>query len=167
MLSFKIIMGKTENLPLKRFTHNDIHNKDLVIKMLKHEEQLIKSNSGQEMYSNPLNKPLVSLNVEKSFNRMVLNDFNFDTSDESVENYRSIFRHYYKSPTDYDKDVLDSVHYMRENKCVYYQKPVLKVGDTIPDCPIYNLDGKTKTNLYDVIKKTEASRIVVAAFSLS
>ena len=57
----------------------------------------------------------MSLDVEKMINRIVLNYFGFDTSNESVENYRTIFRTYFKSPNDYDVEVINSVHYMREN----------------------------------------------------
>lgn len=149
------------------FTLSDIMNRDLVIKMLKFEEEITKSEYGQSLYKNILNKPLISLNVEKTLNRLTLDHFNFTTDDTSVENYRTIFKTYYRSPHDYDKEVLDSVHYMRENKCVYYKNQPLKIGENIPNCSLYNLDGHTQTNLYDVIQKANSDYTVVAAFSLS
>jgi len=160
-------MGKKDTNNTKPFTMDDVKNKQLVIQMLKYEEQLTKSEYGQSLYKNTLNKPLISLNIEKALNRLVLSYFGFNTSDLNVETYRTIFRTYYNSPNDYDKDVLDSVHYMRENKCVYYKLPPLQLGDKIPNCDLYEIDGKTKTTLYDVINKTKSDYTLIEAFSLS
>lgn len=159
-------MGVTETLSTKPFTHTDVLNRDLVIQMLKYEEQLTKSDDGQSLYRNTLNRPLVSLTIEKTLNRLTLAQFGFNTSDDSVETYRTIFRTYYRSPTNYDKEVLNSVHYMRENKCVYYKEPPLQIGDIIPNCSLYNIDGITETTLYDIIDKS-AKYTMIAAFSLS
>lgn len=157
-------MGKTKSYR-NPFTIDDVKNKNLVIQMLNYEELITKSDTGQSLYKNKLNLPLVSLNVEKALNRLTLIHFNFDTSDESVELYRSIFKNYYRSATDYDKDVLGAVHYMRENKCVYYTKPIINIGDTIPNCDLYELDGKTKTSLYDIINNSDYT--LIESFSLS
>jgi len=149
------------------FTMTHVHNKNLVIQMLKYEEELTRSDYGQSLYKNTLNKPLISLTIEKAINRLVLDHFNFETDDTSVENYRTIFKTYYRSALDYDKEVLDSVHYMRENKCVYYKNQPLKIGEKIPNCSLYSLDGNTQTTLYDIIQKSNMDYTVVAAFSLS
>ena len=159
-------MGKIDTISLKPFTKQDVLNKELVIKMLNYEEALTKSDYGQSLYKNTLNRPLISLTIEKSLNRATLSQFGFNTDTDSVEMYRTIFKTYYRSATDYDKDVLDSVHYMRENKCVYYKNEPLEIGEKIPDCNLYNLDGKTKTTLYDAINK-DSDYTLVAAFSLS
>ena len=151
---------------IKPFTHSDVKNKELVIKMLNYEEQLTKSDYGQSLYRNTLNKPLISLNIEKAINRLVLAHFNFDTDDQSVAAYRTIFKNYYQGPTDYDPDVLNAVHYMRENKCVYYKERVLQVGDKLPNCGLYNLDGKIQVELHDLIDKN-SKYTMIGAFSLS
>ena len=135
--------------------------------MLNYEEELTKSKFGQSLYQNTLNKPLVTLNIEKSLNRLTLSHFNFNTTEDDVEMYRTIFKTYYNSPTDYDKDVLDAVHYMRENKCVYYKSHPLQLGDKIPNCNLYEIDGETATTLYDIIDKTNADYTMIGAFSLS
>ncbi len=159
-------MGKIHNITTKPFTHDDVLNRSLVIQMLQYEEQLTKSDYGQSLYKNTLNRPLISLTVEKTLNRLTLSHFGFDTSDASVETYRTIFKNYYKSPTEYDKEVLDSVHYMRENKCVYYKELPLQIGDKIPNCSLYQLDGQTKTTLHDIINQNSAYTMI-GAFSLS
>lgn len=141
-------MGKIENQNEKPFTEANVCNRDLVIQMLKYEDSIILGNEGEQIYRNPLFKPRVSLTPEYAIHRLVLSHFGFDTTDTSVENYRKIFVHYYNSPTNYDKEVLSSVAYMRENKCVYYTKPIVNVGDIIPDVMLYNLDGNTTTTLY-------------------
>lgn len=158
-------MGKISNTCLVPFTKQDVLNKELVIKMLNYEEALTKSDYGQGLYKNTLNNPLISLTIEKALNRATLSQFGFTTSGQSVEMYRTIFKTYYRDATDYDKEVLDSVHYMRENKCVYYKNKPLQIGEKIPDCELYNLDGKT-TTLYDAINK-ESDHTLIAAFSLS
>lgn len=163
-------MGKTDNsvnTTAVPFTHQHVLDKELVCKMLSREEKVTKSEYGQSMYRNVLNKPFVSLTVEFAINRKVLSDFGFDTSDKSVDTYRTIFKTYYNGPTDYDADVINSVHYMRENKCVFYTADKLNIGDKIPDCKLYNLDGMTTTSLYDVIAQENANHTVIAAFSMS
>jgi len=160
-------MGKISLGDLKPFTKEHVLDKNLVIEMLKYEEELTKSDIGQSLYQNPLNKPLISLNVEKTLNRMTLTKFGFNTDDDSVETYRTIFKTYYKSPIDYDAEVLNSVHYMRENKCVYYKNPDLKIGDKIQDCIVTGIDGQIQTSLYDILNKEKSNYVMIGAFSLS
>ena len=160
-------MVKQNIVNLKQFTMDDVHNKNLVIEMLNYEEQLTKSDYGQSLYRNKLNKPFVSLTVEKALNRLTLSQFNFDTTDESVENYRMIFKTYYNSPTDYDADVLNAVHYMRNNKCMYYKSPQLNIGDKLPNCKLYDLCGENQMDLYDIINKKNFEYVMIGAFSLS
>lgn len=159
-------MGKKKKVKVKAFTRECVESKGLVIKMLNYEEQMAKSQFGQDLYRNPLNHPFISLNVEKSFNRLTLSHFGFDTSDKSVENYRTIFKTYFKSPQDYDRDVINASYYMRNNKCVFYKTIKLNVGDETPNVPLYKLDGIEETTLYDCIDPSNKYAIF-AAFSLS
>lgn len=158
-------MGNTNSS--KKFCTKDVKNKQLVIKMLKYEEQLTKSQFGQSLYANPLNTSLTSLHVEETLNRLTLTHFGFNTSDESVEMYRTIFKTYYRSPNDYDKDVIDSVHYMRENKCVFYTSKVINIGDVAPDCELYDYKTLSKLSLYNILSQGTTIYSIVAAFSLS
>uniref|UniRef100_A0A6C0C6N6 Uncharacterized protein n=1 Tax=viral metagenome TaxID=1070528 RepID=A0A6C0C6N6_9ZZZZ len=160
-------MGVSEPGDTRPFTHADVKNKPLVIKMLNYEEEITRSDVGRTLYATKLNRPLVSLTVEHTLNRLTLTHFGFDTSDESVEMYRTIFRNYYTSPTEYDAEVLNAVHYMRGNKCVYYTEQPLQIGDAIPDCPLFMINGTEITSLYDEIKRGGAKRTIIAAFSLS
>jgi hypothetical protein len=143
-------MGKTDKKSLNKFEKKDVNNKLLIIEMLKYEEQLTKSEFGQSLYKN----------------RLTLSQFDFDTSDENVEMYRTIFRTYFKSPTDYDKDVINSVHYMRENKCVYYNLPIINIGDVIPDCKLYNYTPIKESSLYNILNN-KSDYAIFGAFSLS
>jgi hypothetical protein len=162
-----LFMGIIKNTNTNRFTRECVLNKDLVMKMLKHEEEITKGTFGQDMYRNSFNDPFISLSVEKALNRQTLSDFGFDTSDESVQMYRTIFKTYFKSPDDYDREVINSVHYMRENKCVFYKHPSMKLGQRIPNVDLYRLDGETKTTLYDAIGHPRPEHTIFAAFSLS
>lgn len=159
-------MGKGKQ-GTRHFTSDDLMNRSLVINMLKYEEKLTKSEYGQSLYKNPSNNPIVSLTVEKILNRLTLLEFGFNSTDEDVEMYRKIFRTYYKSPVEYDEEVLNSVHYMRENKCVYYTSEIIKIGDIIPNCELFQLDGINKDDLYNVINQKNYDYIVIAGFSLS
>lgn len=158
-------MREEKEHELTDFTEEHILNKDLIIQMLRYEEEQIRSKEGQERYQNPLNRARVSLDNEYAFNRMTLAHFSFSTTDSSVANYRKIFRTYFRSPTDYDKDVISSSHYMRNNRCVFYTAPVLKPGDQIPDCPLYHLDGTTQTSLHQLVQ--DSGKTMICAFSLS
>jgi len=130
------------------FTHTDVLNKELVIRMLQFEEKYTFSEAGQDLYRNPLNEPLQSLFVEKTLNRVTLSAFGYSTSEESVNTFRSVFRTYFKSPTDYDADVINSIHYFRGNKVVFYTQPIIQIGDTVGNCRMLSAEGRTDTNLY-------------------
>lgn len=159
-------MGKTNIIQLKEFTLNDANNKNLVIKMLKYEEQLAKGDFGKMMYTNPLNNPFTSLTVEKALNRKTLQEFGFDTSDTSLNNYRSIFKTYFKSPYDYDKDIIDASYYMRNNRCVFYTSKKLNINDIMPNFELYTINN-TITSIYDIINKNNVEYTIIAGFSLS
>jgi hypothetical protein len=159
-------MGKNEFTVSQPFTLNNVKNKILVIKMLKYEDTLIHGEVGKQIYGNAFYKPRISLFPEYSIHRLVLSKFGFTTSDQDVTNYRSIFASYYRSPDDYDVDVLSSVTYMRENKCVYYKQPIINIGHQLPNCQIYELNGTTETSLYEKMGR-DFNYTFIAGFSTS
>lgn len=157
-------MGLIKDLvPFDTFT---IENKELILKMLKYEDELFLSEQGQK-FLNEYGNNITSLEGSKSLQRLTLNKFGFKSEEQDLKNYRLIFNHYYNSPTDYDKDILSSVYYMRENRCLYYDTSSINIGDVIPNVNIYNLDGKTKIDLYSIIKNKNYNKTLVCAFSLS
>jgi hypothetical protein len=102
--------------------------------------------------------------------RHVLTVFGFSTTDIDVQNYRNIFRTYYKSATDYDKDVLSSVLYMRENKCVYYTAPIINVGDNIQEdlkISLFYPNGTDQCRIFDLINQEKYNYTFLCAFSQS
>ena len=140
-------MGKSERLltDLKPFNTDTLLDRDMIIQMLKYEDSLILGEVGNQIYTNPTYEVSKSLFSEYVIHRLVLDHFGYDTTDESLEFYRKIFKTYYKSPTEYDKEVLQSVAYMRENRCVYFVQPVINVGDVSSDCKLYTIDGEETT----------------------
>jgi hypothetical protein len=88
---------------------------------------------------------LTDLETYYTLHRQTLNAFGFTTTDTDVVKYREIFRNYYNGPHDYDDEVLNSVCYMRENKCVYYDAPHINVGDVLPDSELLTLSGESTT----------------------
>jgi len=157
-------MGIKDNLI--EFTQEDINNKELMIKMLTYEDKLFLSDDGQKFLKDYGSK-ITSLGGSKSIQRYVLNSFSFSSTNEDLKIYRTIFHNYYNSPTDYDKDILKSVYYMRENRCLYYTSKPLEKGQIIPNTNIYDLNGQDTYNLHELIKSKNYDKTFVAAFSLS
>ena len=159
-----------EDIVYKPFTGDKLSDRLLIIAMLQFEDSIILGQKGKELYSNPRYKSLSSLKVDKTINRIVLTHFGFSNKDSDVENYRKIFRTYYRSPTDYDAEVLKSVAYMRENKCMFYLGKEINIGDKIPDSTVFRLDGK-KTSIFEQIERAKATgkfdKFFVAGFSIS
>lgn len=161
-------MGYSNEILTNQFTQDNVLDKELIIRMLRREEEIVRSTEGQNRYRNPENKPFRSLTNEYAINRMVLAEFDFDPSTQSVKSYRNIFRTYYRSPTDYDEEVLNSVHYMRNNRCVYYTSPVISIGQDLPNADLFCIDGQTPKTLHDIIDISKPFRyFIVAGFSLS
>lgn len=159
-------MGVQKVKITKPFTLKDVENRDLVIEMLKYEDSFAKSSKGQTIYKTKYLFPNTTLNALYTIHRHVLNYFGFDTSDNSVSNYRTIFSYYYNSPTDYDKEVLSSVFYMRANKLVYYTKPKPKIGDKLINTELLTLDNKS-ISLFDILSKQDYTYAFIGAFSNS
>ena len=158
-------LSSTGVLP-KPFTLDDVSNKDLVMKMLTYEDTILHSEKGQCVYKNPVNRALYSLEPQFVINRLTLSHFGFDTTKESVETYRSIFRNYYTSPTEYDKEVLVCSTYMRENRLMFYQTSALEIGDSIPECELLSLKEESES-LHSILTKENAQYYLLHAFSTS
>jgi hypothetical protein len=149
--------------PIKDSTPTDfgdqqLANRDLVIQMLRWESEFMCSPEGQARYKTPNSGQFTSLDNEYAFNRRVLREFGFTTNAESVANYRRIFRTYFRSATDYDREVINASHYMKNNRCVFYTTPEIQIGDTVPDVPLLtttptnNPNQNLRTTLYDAIR---------------
>ena len=73
---------------------------------------------------------------------------------------------YYKSPSDYDKDIISSVYYMKNNKCVFYDKPKINIGDNLIDCKLLDINGNI-TSLYAILNNNKFKHAFIGAFSNS
>jgi hypothetical protein len=151
---------------LKNFTNEVILNRNLIIEMLKYEDKVIHSDLGKNIYNDNSYEHYTSHEAMYAIHRIVLSEFGFNTTDENVITYRKIFQSYYSSPLVYDKEVIESVSYMRENKCLYYTGKDYGIGDIFEDVRVYNIDGKENVSLFDRIKK-EDKYTFVGAFSTS
>ncbi len=162
-------MGILENdvKEKRKLTMEDIKNKELVIKMLTDEDTLINSETGQDIYRNMYNGRGTTLEPAFIIQRMILTKYNFTTDQESLNNYREIFRTYYHGPTNYDWSVLKCVTYMRENLCPYYTSKIIEIGDVIPNTSLFKLDGVTKINLDTDIFISKYQHTFLCAFSTS
>lgn len=162
-------MGQSPLTELSDFTGSHVKDRDLIIKMLKYEDSLIHNDVGM-MYKTPSYLPSQSLNVEWAVQRLVLTHFGFSNSDDDVLNYRKIFRKYYKNPLEFDREVLDSVSYMKHNKCVYYTQPVIKTGDVVRDqlhtCHVL-APHCCRVNLLNTVDQSPFHLHFIAAFSTS
>jgi hypothetical protein len=152
---------KNEKKPY--FTEKHCKNKTLVIQMLECENEYIKTQEAKQMYRSYKGNLLYAF---YSMHRYVLNHFGFNTSDKSVMNYRKIFKTYYNSYNDYDPDVINSVFYMKHNKCMFYNAPIIGIGQYIINVPLLTLYNE-KTTLLDEINKIHFKYLFIGAFSMS
>ena len=153
-----------ENVHLKNFSIDDLNNRELIIEMLKYEDQLYLSEVGQNIMIQHGNN-LTNNHGSKSIQRLTLIKFNFNSDDICLEYYRNIINVYYESPNNYDAEVLNSVYYLRENRCLYYKTKNINIGDKIPNVKIHTLDSK-ENDLFNFIN-TNNNYTIVAGFSMS
>jgi hypothetical protein len=147
------------------FTDEHINNKELVKTMLTYEDTIIHGDIGKEIYADDSYEHFSTLEAMYTIHRIVLNFFNFKNTDDDILNYRKIFSRYYKSPNDYDEDVINCVTYMRENKCVFYKGKDYNIGDTFENIVVLTTN-KDKVNILDKINKDD-NYTFVGAFSNS
>jgi hypothetical protein len=147
------------NKDLSKFTIEHLDNRQLIINMLKHEDSIIHGDIGKTIFEDPSYEHFSSLEGMHTIHRIVLHDFNFINDDEAVQKYKKIFLKYYKSPSEYDKEVLDSVTYLRENKSLYYTSPDYDVGDKFKPIAVYDV-SKNLVNLKDKINPGDRYTII-------
>ena len=148
------------------FTPTDVLDKDEVIAMLRYEDSLFLGPKGRALFKDGTFEHLTDLESYYTFHRLTLSAFGFQTTESDVRTYRTIFSNYYRGPADYDAEVLSSVCYMRENKCVYYTAPPIMIGDMAPDAPLATLNGGA-TRLHSILQATPHKYVFVGAFSNS
>jgi hypothetical protein len=148
------------------FTAEDVRDKPLVVSMLKYEDSIMRGPVGAAIFADSTIPHLTELDTYYIFHRMALAEHGFTTTDADVQTYRTIFANYYNGPRDFDADVLGSVCYMRENKCVYYTAPPINVGDVATDAELMRLDG-APTSLHKELAALPHKYVFVGAFSNS
>lgn len=160
----------TASPTLRPFTQSQVQDKELVLQLLYYEDELIHSPQTIEKYRMRTYDAFKSLTIEYAIQRSVLRHFGFDTSDESVSTYRTIFHYYYNTPEDYDKDVIGAVTYMRENKCIFYSSPQLSIGDCAAEalkaCHVHDINGAS-VDLHHYVTSMAHNQVLVGAFSSS
>ncbi|AYV86736.1 MAG: hypothetical protein Sylvanvirus7_34 [Sylvanvirus sp.] len=126
----------------------DIQNKELVLRMLRREDEIMHSKTGQDIYRLCYNNAMENVMPQIIIQRMVLNEFGFTTSnDQSLNMYHQIMKEYYQSPTEYDEDVMQAVTYFRENSCLYFTSPCIELNQPVPDCyDLYELSEFPMSN---------------------
>lgn len=145
------------------FTQQHLKDRKLMLSLLKQEDDLFLSDLGQNHMT--LHGGLYSLENNKALQRKVLLDNGFQTDDTSLKNYRSVIHHYYHSATDYDKEIMNSVVYLRENRLLYYTTPKPQAGDHLIDLDVLDLTGNHKVTLSSLISQKPYT--ILAAFSTS
>ncbi len=157
---------KDNNTIFKPFTLDDIKNRKLILSMLKYEDSIIHGDLGKQIYNNDSYEHFTSLEAMLSIHRIVLNHYNFSTTDSDIANYRKIFSYYYNSPESYDKEIINAVTYMRENKCVFYKGPDFNVGSKFENVEVSDLSGNP-VQLIDKLKNSKDDYTFIGGFSNS
>ena len=144
------------------FTTTTLTDRSLVLTLLKYEDTLIHSKTGQDVYKNPYNLSLTSLEPQKIIQRMVLAHFGFTTTETDVNMYREIYHTY-----PHDMEIRSSVTYLRENICLTYTSKALQIGAPIPSYThFYTTKGTPSTNSLQTLV-TQAPLTMICAFSSS
>jgi hypothetical protein len=153
-------------MPRRHFTSEDVKNKDLVLRMLHFEDSVICGPVGAAIFADRSIPHLKSLETYYIFHRITLAEHGFSTEVSDVATYRTIFSKYYQEPQHYDKEVINAVCYMRENKCIFYDAPLIALGDLAPDVELLTLSGES-TTLHKLIETNPHKYTFVGAFSHS
>ena len=155
------------HIALKAFGPSDLEDRELVLRMLRHEDAIHYSELGQDIHRNPYNGSLVSLAPRRIVERMVLTHFGFTTDEESLTLYTQIFRHYCDAGKGLDEEIMNSVYYLRHNLCLRFRSPELKVGDRLPNCTtLLDLQGNpSSADLHTLVKAH--GHTMICAFSSS
>lgn len=148
---------------LNKFTKEHVLNKKLIIQMLQYEDSYGRNQGQQihEIYDEH------TLNPSDAITRHVLLHFNFDSCDGNVNMYKTIFRTYFHSAKDYDEEVINSVYYMKNNKCVYYTEPKMNIGDVIKNCSLLTLECNNITLFKSIDNIKPFNHLFLCAFSMS
>jgi len=108
----------------------------VMIKMLKHEEELRKSERYQNLFANP---DLNAVHVAAEAQKEVVTKFGFsDRVDEVVDILRAAPKLY----PDHKEAICRIPHYRKFNRS---EQGALSVGDPLPDVPLVSLNLKTTT----------------------
>lgn len=153
----------------KSFLLVHLHNRSLMLKMLRYEDSILMGEKGQQIYRSHKGTQTQHLKAEYAIARMTLRKFGFSDDKQSTLNYRRAITVYYRGPTDYDKEVMSSVVYLRANRLLYYTTPKIKKGQTAPDVKtMFHLDGK-RFSLYSYLNGVcnRYKKVLVCAFSAS
>lgn len=143
------------------FNASHIEDRDLVLRLLRYEDALFLSPAGQAVFANPAMSNIFSLEAGKTIQRATLCAHGFSATDASVAAYRTIFRRWSEDP-----EILRAVFYLRENRCLYYTSPEIRMGDVVPDSPLLELSSDT-TSVHSVLAEQLSARTILAAFSVS
>lgn len=152
------------------FDADRVEDRDLVLRMLAAEDALLLSRKAADMYTASSYFPQRSFTVERAVQRMVLRQFGFATDPDSVSNYRAIFSRYYTSPSDYDREVMGSVVYMRENRLLYYAAPPVGMGQCVAEqlgaCRVNSCGAEDATlTMMEAVRGMGCPTVFVGAFS--
>lgn len=157
-------MGKQSD-GLKPFTIDDLYNRKLMLEMLRKEDELFMSKLGQEHLTQ--HGGLTSLEGNKVLQRDILNRFGYLADDDSLRLYRSVIHVYYKSPQEYDREIMNSVVYLRENRLLYYDTMKPRIGQKYVDVDLLTLDGTETVKLSSLMPPKPKTKLLVASFSTS
>ena len=159
-------MRDSHEMSRRHFTAEDVKNKDLMLRLLRFEDGVIRGPLGAAIFADRSIPHLKSLETYFIFHRITLAEHGFTTEASDVATYRTIFSNYYKDPQHYDEEVINAVCYMRENKCVFYDTPLIALGDLAPDVELSTLSGES-TTLHTLIEANPHKYTFVGAFSHS
>jgi len=137
------------------FTKSHLKKRELVINLVDTENEIVNDEKiGLAIYKDIESNEDCQLLIH----RLVLQKHGFDTSDDSMFMYRKLYKYWNN-----DLEIQSKIVYTSENRQLYYNTPIINMGDKIPPVHVYSLSGTTKVSLYDEL--TNFNYALIYSFS--
>eukprot|EP01120_Amphizonella_sp_Union-15-10_P006427 TRINITY_DN2056_c0_g3_i2.p1 TRINITY_DN2056_c0_g3~~TRINITY_DN2056_c0_g3_i2.p1 ORF type:complete len:145 (+),score=21.87 TRINITY_DN2056_c0_g3_i2:120-554(+) len=133
-------------------------SRDLVLQMLKRENQLRLSDEIQEQYDQQRKARIVpSCSIEEGIQRQVLSEFGFDPEDNlSIDVYR-----YSRARFPDDPEIKESILYIKYDRS---RNTTLRIGDDSPNPLLVTLEGE-KLPLFSFAKPKRPLVLLASSYS--
>lgn len=134
-------------------------DEDTVVKLLEKESFYRKSEAFQDLYDRmEYYKGSADEFVETTIQKLVLQEFGFNPSDENLAGYRMIARKFGDS-----ERVINSAFYLKYN--IMKDAPIVKLGEYVCNVSLFGLDDNVETDLFSFLNSDRPTVILAGSIS--